>query len=96
VMLARGYPVEDFEQSVADLSVEYGAIVGHYRAAHELQQANRSGRINTEELRQSMVHYRALFDELLGTAEPAPDAVPRSERSRERIEPPPSSSTQHA
>lgn len=86
VMLARGYPVEDFEQSVADLSVTYGAIVNHYRAAHELEQTNRSGKINTEELRQAMVHYRALFDELLGaqassTSEPAP----RSERSRERL-----------
>ena len=86
VMLARGYPVQDFEQSVADLSVSYGGIVNHYRAAHELEQANRSGKINTEELRQAMVHYRALFDELLGTqsnqhSEPAP----RSERSRERL-----------
>jgi hypothetical protein len=83
VMLARGYPVEDFEQSVADLSVEYGAIVSHYRAAHQLEQSNRSGQINTEELRQAMVHYRALFDELLGTAAPSVEVVPASERARE-------------
>jgi hypothetical protein len=85
VMLARGYPVEDFEQSVADLSVEYGAIVGHYRAAHELEQAHRSGHTNTEDLRQAMVHYRALFDELLGSS-PAPAEAaappPVSERAR--------------
>ncbi|MEY4548440.1 MAG: hypothetical protein RL685_4635 [Pseudomonadota bacterium] len=84
VMLARGYPVEDFEQSVADLSVEYGGIVNHYRAAHDLEQSNRSGRINTEELRQAMVHYRALFDELLGTHSNAPsEPAPRSERARQ-------------
>jgi hypothetical protein len=83
VMLARGYPVEDFEQSVADLSVEYGAIVSHYRAAHQLEQTNRSGQINTEELRQAMVHYRALFDELLGAAVPSVDVIPASERARE-------------
>jgi hypothetical protein len=84
VMMARGYPVEDFEQSIADLSVEYGAIVAHYRAAHELEQTNRSGKINTEELRQAMVHYRALFDELLGPAEQRSDAPPPpSARARE-------------
>jgi hypothetical protein len=84
VMMARGYPVEDFEQSVADLSVEYGAIVGHYRAAHELEQTNRAGKINTEELRQAMVHYRALFDELLGPVTADSDAPPPpSARARE-------------
>lgn len=83
VMLARGYPVEDFEQSVADLSVEYGGIVSHYRAAHQLEQANRSGQINTEELRQAMVHYRALFDELLGAATPAVEVLSSSERPRD-------------
>ena len=87
VMLARGYPVEDFEQSVADLSVGYGSLVNHYRAAHELEQANRSGRINTEELRQAMVHYRALFAELLGThAKPDAEPAPRSERSRQPLQ----------
>ena len=86
VMLARGYPVEDFEQSVADLSVDYGGIVSHYRAAHELEQANRSGKINTEELRQAMVHYRALFDELLGSHSNAPsEPAPHSERSRQQL-----------
>jgi hypothetical protein len=81
VMLARGYPVEDFEQSVADLSVEYGQIVSHYRAAHQLEQTNRSGEINTEELRQAMVHYRALFGELLGTGAPSIEVSPASERA---------------
>lgn len=66
VMRGRGYPVEDFEQRVADLSVDHAQVVQHYRAARVLAQANREGRANTEELRQAFVHYRALFAELLG------------------------------
>ena len=68
VMQARGYPVEDFESRVADLSVDHAYVVQHYRAAHVLARANREGRANTEELRQALVHYRALFADLL--AEP--------------------------
>jgi hypothetical protein len=77
-MHARGYPVDDFDQCVADLSVDYGNIVQHYRAAHSLDQANRAGRANTEELRQALVHYRALFEELLGT--PQEKVPPASQR----------------
>jgi hypothetical protein len=65
VMQARGYPVEDFQHRVADLSVDHAHVVQHYRAAHTLAEANREGRANTEELRQAFVHYRALFTELL-------------------------------
>jgi hypothetical protein len=65
VMLARGYPVEDFEQRVADLSVDHANVVQNYRAARVLAEANREGRANTEELRQAFVHYRALFADLL-------------------------------
>ena len=65
VMQARGYPVEDFEHRVADLSVDHANVVQHYRAARELAHANREGRENTEELRQAFVHYRALFSDLL-------------------------------
>jgi hypothetical protein len=77
-MYARGYPVHDFDQCVADLSVDYGGIVQHYRAAHSLDQANRAGRADTEELRQALVHYRALFEELLGT--PQDRVAPASQR----------------
>lgn len=76
VMRARGYPVDDFEQRVADLSVTHGAVVQHYRAAHALHESNQQGQANTEELRQAMVHYRALFADLLG----APDRQPGSRR----------------
>ena len=72
VMHARGYEIEDFDQRVSDLTVEHAAVVQHYRAAHELAEANREGRANTEELRQAVVHYRALFADLLAQA-PVPD-----------------------
>lgn len=65
VMLARGYPMEAFEQRVADLSVDHANVVQHYRAARALFDANRNGQANTEELRQAFVHYRALFADLL-------------------------------
>ena len=65
VMVAKGYDVESFDQRVADLSVEHAGVVQHYRAAHDLAEANRAGRADTEELRQAMVHYRALFADLL-------------------------------
>jgi hypothetical protein len=65
VMRERGYPIEDFEQQVEDLSVDHGNVVQHYRAAKILSDANREGRANTEELRQALVHYRALFADLL-------------------------------
>jgi hypothetical protein len=67
VMRTRGYPVDDFEQRVADLSVDHPGVVEHYRAAHGLHEGNRQGQGDTEALRQAMVHYRALFSDLLGT-----------------------------
>jgi len=65
VMQARGYPMVDFEQRSADISVDHPHVVSHYRAARDIALANRQGRTSTEDLRQALVHYRALFDELL-------------------------------
>jgi len=65
VMLVQGYDIEDFDQRVADLSVEHAGVVQHYRAANDLAEANRAGQADTEELRQAVVHYRALFADLL-------------------------------
>ncbi len=65
VMRARGYPVDDFEQRVADLSVDHAEVVQHYRAARTLSESSRNGQVNTEDLRQAVVHYRTLFGELL-------------------------------
>lgn len=66
VMEARGYPLSDFEQRTADLSVDHAGVVTHYRAARQIAQANKAGQASTELLRQGMIHYRALFDDLLG------------------------------
>jgi hypothetical protein len=65
VMSTRGYPVEDFEQQAADVSVDHPHVVEHYRAAHAVSRANAEQEASTEDLRQAMVHYRALFAELL-------------------------------
>jgi hypothetical protein len=65
VMRARGYPLDDFDQRVADLSVDHAAVVQHYRAARALSESSRNGQVNTEDLRQAVVHYRALFADLL-------------------------------
>jgi len=74
VMHDRGYPVDsDFEQRAADISVEHGDVVENYRAAHTISMRAHRGEASTEELRQAMVHYRALFDELLAPTDPARD-----------------------
>jgi hypothetical protein len=67
VMQARGYPVGDFEQRAADISVDHPDVVEHYRAAHRIALASERGLATTEDLRQAMVHYRALFGHLLET-----------------------------
>jgi uncharacterized protein YneF (UPF0154 family) len=67
VMQTRAYPVSDFEQRAADISVNYPALVSNYRAAREFAVKNEQQQANTEELRQAMIHYRSLFEELLGT-----------------------------
>ena len=70
VMGARGFPVVDFEQRVADISVLYPDFVSNYRNAHAIAVRNqRNGGVSTEELRRAMVYYRSLFEELLETAE---------------------------
>jgi FtsZ-interacting cell division protein ZipA len=65
VMQARGYPIGEFEQRAADLSVDYPVIVDNYRAAHAIALRHSAGQASTEDLRQAMVHYRTLFQELL-------------------------------
>lgn len=67
VMNARGYPMADFDQRAEDISVNYPGVVQNYRAARDIYTRHSTGRATTEELRQAMVYYRSLFDELLGT-----------------------------
>lgn len=75
VMRDRGYPMDDFEQRAADVSVDHPQVVENFRTAHDISTRANRGEASTEDLRQAMQHYRALFDELLGgTAADAADA----------------------
>lgn len=65
VMRVRGYPVENFEQQAADVSVDHPDVVAEYRAGHRIAEANDRQDASTEDLRQAMVHYRALFRSLV-------------------------------
>ena len=62
----RGYPTGEFTEQVAHLSVEHARTLTHYREAHEIRLRNERGEAGTEDLRQAVVHYRALFADLLG------------------------------
>ena len=66
VLTARGYPTEHRDQVIADLSVEHSDTLDRYRAAEEISESAASGTVSTEDLRLAMVHYRALFGDLLG------------------------------
>lgn len=66
VMQRRGYPMGDFERRAADVSVDHAGVIEHYREAHAIAQAQARGQASTEDLRQAMIHYRALFEDLLG------------------------------
>jgi hypothetical protein len=70
VMHERGYPLGDFEQRVEDISVDHPDVVMNYRATRDIAARNAAGKTTTEDLRQAMVHYRALFRDLLATPEP--------------------------
>jgi type II secretory pathway pseudopilin PulG len=65
VMSARGYPVEDFDQQTADLSVQYPELTQRYREARSIARANENGNANTEDLRQAVTSYRSLIKALL-------------------------------
>jgi hypothetical protein len=67
VMQIRDYPISDFEQRAADVSVSYPALVNNYRAARAIAIKNEQHQADTEELRQAMIYYRSLFEELVGT-----------------------------
>ena len=67
VMRERGYPIDDFDQRASDISVDHPDIVENYRSAHSIYRSQHDGQIETEAARQAFVHYRALFDRLLGS-----------------------------
>jgi hypothetical protein len=66
VMAERGYPIEDFEQRAADLSVDHPRVVQNYREGHRIAEASKDNGTSTEDLRQALKHYRELFEELVG------------------------------
>jgi hypothetical protein len=83
VMRDRGYPVDDFEQRAADISVEHPEVVEKYRTANGIARASERGEASTEDLRHSVRHYRALFVELLEVDDEAEDASTRDRRVEE-------------
>ena len=83
VMRDRGYPVDDFEQRAADISVEHPELVEKYRTANGIARASERGEASTEDLRHSVRHYRALFVELLEVGDGAEDASTRDREGEE-------------
>jgi hypothetical protein len=71
VMATRGYPMSDFEQRAADISVDHPLVLDNYRAAHQTALRQTRGQASTEDLRGAMIHYRTLFDEMVQEPEPA-------------------------
>jgi hypothetical protein len=69
VMSTRGYPMSDFEQRAADISVDHPLVLDNYRAAHQAALRQTRGQASTEDLRQAMIHYRTLFEELVAEPE---------------------------
>jgi len=72
LMQKRGYPMGDFDSRAADISVDHPTVVEHYRAAHDIAVCDRHGDVDTEGMRQAVIHLRALFAELLEVEEPRP------------------------
>lgn len=75
VMRERGYPMDEFDQRAADVSVDHPDVVENYRAGHAIYLANARGGATTEDLRQAVIHYRALFEELLETRDETREEV---------------------
>jgi dephospho-CoA kinase len=71
-MSQRGYPVGDFDQQARDVSVDHAHVVSEYHAAHQISLLNARGQATTEQLREAMVHYRTLFDDLLDSRDGQP------------------------
>ena len=78
VMQTRGYPVGDFDQRAADISVDHPIVVDNYRTAHEIALRHGRGQATTEDLRQAMIHFRTLFDELTDDREIGPVVTARA------------------
>ncbi len=86
VMATCGYPMGNFEQRAADISVDHPVVTQNYRAAHDIALRRASGQVTTEELRRAMIHYRALFDELVGMPAAAIESRAVVEERIDRVE----------
>jgi hypothetical protein len=75
LMEKRGYPMGDFERRAGDISVDHPDVVANYRSAQAIALRDQKGTADTEELRKAVVHYRALFDELLQVREPRQEII---------------------
>jgi hypothetical protein len=87
-MLKRGYPMSDFEHRAADISVNHPQVVENYRAAQAMAAREQRGEATTEDLRKAVVHYRALFEDLLEVnqlAKPAVGVTSASARKKEVV-----------
>jgi hypothetical protein len=71
VMTERGYPVSNFDERSSEISVNHPVVVENYRAGHEIALRHAQGKASTEDMRQAMIHYRMLFEELVGEPEKA-------------------------
>lgn len=80
VMGARGYPVDDFDARYESLTVDHGQVARHYRAGHDIAMRSVNGQSTTEDLRQAMIHYEALFGELASQAADQPTTGERADR----------------
>jgi len=90
IMATCGYPMGDFEQRAADISVDHPVVVQNYRAAHDIAMRQAKGQATTEDLRRAMIHYRALFEDIVYDRKEAikdrrPVVVDRREAEREEI-----------
>ncbi len=96
VMGERGYPTEGYEQQVSDLSVEHASTIDRYRQAHDISTQAEAKQATTEDLRQAMVHYRALFNELLDADDNAAGNGHRADRAAETTDEPVATRTETA
>jgi len=84
IMKTRGYPMADFDRRYEDLTVDHGEVARHYRDGHEITLRHERGQASTEDLRQAMIHFEALFDDLVN--EVAHDDGARPVKSRARTD----------
>jgi len=84
LMEKRGYPMGDFERRAADISVHHPGVVANYRSAQAIAVRDRQGSADTEELRKAVVHYRALFDELLEVSQSTHETIDEQRRVASR------------